>query len=82
MAPTDPLRREAYGLHGGRLQKCAVPWAKMLPRNTFGRREAAPKVALQERSRPWYEALLEAAAVEAVSLSAQGVRGRHGARRP
>ena len=78
MAPTDPLSREAYSLHGGRLQKCAVPWAKMLPRTNFGRREAVPKVAWLDRSRLWYGACLEAAIVEAVCLSAWGSVGATG----
>eukprot|EP00969_Alexandrium_andersonii_P351315 15435167-Alexandrium_andersonii.AAC.1 len=52
-------QREASSLHRGpsepsrgRPPMGAVLWAKMFLHSNFGRREAAPKVALPERSRP------------------------------
>eukprot|EP00969_Alexandrium_andersonii_P218215 9638238-Alexandrium_andersonii.AAC.1 len=45
----------------GPLPTGAVLWAKMLSHSNLGRSEAAPQVALSERSRPWYGARREAA---------------------
>eukprot|EP00969_Alexandrium_andersonii_P208222 9197779-Alexandrium_andersonii.AAC.1 len=48
----DPLHRGPLGPPQSRPQTGAVLRAKMRSRNSLGRREAAPQVALSERSRP------------------------------
>eukprot|EP00969_Alexandrium_andersonii_P117480 5197233-Alexandrium_andersonii.AAC.1 len=60
----------------------AVLWAKMLLCSNIGRRFAASKVALSERSRPWHGARREAAPRKLGRASVEGCWPPSGASRP
>eukprot|EP00969_Alexandrium_andersonii_P300959 13305449-Alexandrium_andersonii.AAC.1 len=47
-----PSTEDHWGPLKSRPQTGAIPWAKMPLHSILGRREAAPQVALSERSRP------------------------------